>query len=256
MRGRGKSMVLLDQQIQDSIHQMLVRNLTVHQFYQFYNILKEVLPVMNLLQQQSGVEVDQAHLEKLDLLHQRNTIQNLQKKESTNISEGYDVPHQLPRGFDEEIGVERASGGLFEKKPVEKEEEKKQLDNNHLYEGEERDCSICLFEKMQVVLPCMHAFCKNCIAHWLKREQECPVCRSSIHEGLSMLSSRSNSLGKYSFFELIDIEGDDNVVPELEKKVEYLVNTSIDYLLAMPDYDLDTNMRESNPHIKIDIDKY
>lgn len=158
----------------------------------------------------------------------------------------------MPRSSLGEI-VGRASGGKFDKPTL--EEEKTEANKNHLYEGEDFDCSICLFEKMKIVLPCMHAFCENCITDWLSKQKQCPMCRSSIHDGLNMLSGRK-SVNNNSFFELIDIEGEDNVLPDLEKKVEYLVNSSIEYLLNMPEFDLAANLTESNPFIKVDIEKY
>ena len=72
------------------------------------------------------------------------------------------------------------------------------------------DCSICLFERMQVVLPCGHAFCEDCITDWLKRERECPMCRENI--GASFKDD--------GFFELIDLDGKDDVLSNLENQIE------------------------------------
>ena len=46
------------------------------------------------------------------------------------------------------------------------EEESK---NNNALDEDENDCSICLFAKIEVVLPCGHAFCEECITDWLKK---------------------------------------------------------------------------------------
>lgn len=80
-----------------------------------------------------------------------------------------------------------------------------------MYEGIDTDCSVCLFEKMDTVLPCMHAFCSGCINNWLKKEKACPICRQDF------LTERFSKDLEQSFFELIDIEGKDNVIPEMEK---------------------------------------
>lgn len=39
------------------------------------------------------------------------------------------------------------------------DEENKNIDNSF----DENDCSVCMFEKTKIVLPCMHAFCEKCI---------------------------------------------------------------------------------------------
>jgi hypothetical protein len=42
-------------------------------------------------------------------------------------------------------------------------------------------CSICLSEKMQIVLtPCSHKYCKECITLWLMKSELCPLCRRII----------------------------------------------------------------------------
>lgn len=63
-------------------------------------------------------------------------------------------------------------------KAVEEKKEagdKKKKDAGGIYQDSE--CSVCLFERIEVVLPCTHAFCSGCINDWLTREKECPICR-------------------------------------------------------------------------------
>lgn len=38
------------------------------------------------------------------------------------------------------------------------------------------------------------------------------------------------------FFELIDLEGKDDVMPDLEKEVERIVNLAVEFILSRPAY--------------------
>lgn len=44
-----------------------------------------------------------------------------------------------------------------------------------------------------------------------------------------------------SFFDLIEVDGKDDVFDEMEEKVEMLVNGAIEFLLDSPVYDLEAN---------------
>ena len=134
-----------------------------------------------------------------------------------------------------------------------KEEEKKQSIMEDPYATVDTDCSVCLFEKMDTVLPCMHAFCSGCIKSWMEKEQACPICRQSI---LTEKIKRTNSELEQSFFELIDVDGKDNVIPELESQIEQLMNSAINFLLDMEEYQVEQNMTDNNPHIKVDLDYF
>jgi len=83
---------------------------------------------------------------------------------------------------------------------------------------------VCLFAKIEVVLPCGHAFCEACITDWLKKQRECPLCRQSIGTRLSCINKKNSgsSSGDFqeSFFELIDIDGKDDVTDDLESNVQ------------------------------------
>ena len=58
-----------------------------------------------------------------------------------------------------------------------------------------------------------------------------------------------------SFFELIDIEGKDNVLPDLESTVERLINSAVGYLLNMTaEYQVQGNFTDiQNPHFSVDL---
>lgn len=58
------------------------------------------------------------------------------------------------------------------------------LEMSDLSDGNEQ-CVVC-FEAQQagdlaVILPCGHAFHKNCVFNWLKRHNTCPVCRMEMN---------------------------------------------------------------------------
>jgi len=53
--------------------------------------------------------------------------------------------------------------------------------NDRLHQARTTDlsntCPICLDQKLEVVMPCMHSFCSKCITHWTHKNQSCPLCR-------------------------------------------------------------------------------
>jgi hypothetical protein len=84
LRNRGASMKKLSDEMQKSQDKILVRNLTVPQFYEFYSFLKEVIPVMNLIAQK--YQPDDFIEKKLSEIHRRNSARNKMMNESCNIS--------------------------------------------------------------------------------------------------------------------------------------------------------------------------
>ena len=44
-------------------------------------------------------------------------------------------------------------------------------------EDDTRVCSICMSSAVDLALPCLHAFCRECIEDWHERDATCPLCR-------------------------------------------------------------------------------
>ena len=44
-------------------------------------------------------------------------------------------------------------------------------------EDDARVCSICVSSSVELALPCLHAFCRDCIEEWIERDATCPLCR-------------------------------------------------------------------------------
>lgn len=93
---------------------------------------------------------------------------------------------------------------------------------------QEDECMICLFNKVEVALPkCGHSFCKECVSQMQKREQKsCPLCACS---GFSKVDQRDH------IFEIVDVQGHDNVLKDMGEKLENRVNDAIGYVLQLPD---------------------
>lgn len=132
-------------------------------------------------------------------------------------------------------------------------------------EEAETECSICLNEKLEVVLPCTHAFCSDCIADWITRDKECPMCRDDLNSRLNELQkhlsheltpSEANERCQASFFELVDIQGKDDVMGDMESRTRYLLRNALDYMLKLPSYNMEAAHTVENPHIKVDLDYY
>lgn len=43
------------------------------------------------------------------------------------------------------------------------------------------ECCICMDQKAEVILSCVHCFCKTCIETWSDVNETCPLCRDKIH---------------------------------------------------------------------------
>jgi len=50
-------------------------------------------------------------------------------------------------------------------------------DDNDNIDGT-KECVICFERKPDVVLPCGHPFCSQCLADWNARQHSCPMCRN------------------------------------------------------------------------------
>ncbi|XP_020617294.1 RING finger protein 141-like isoform X1 [Orbicella faveolata] len=47
--------------------------------------------------------------------------------------------------------------------------------------GPNEECCICMDQKAEVILACVHCFCKTCIDRWSDVNNTCPICRNEIH---------------------------------------------------------------------------
>jgi hypothetical protein len=43
-------------------------------------------------------------------------------------------------------------------------------------------CSICYDKDVDCSLSCKHSFCKCCITKWLKKNDKCPLCRTTVKD--------------------------------------------------------------------------
>jgi hypothetical protein len=55
--------------------------------------------------------------------------------------------------------------------------------NHGVYKLSKSDdkCSICMVNKIDVIVKCNHEFCKACIDEWLTGNSTCPICRAGLN---------------------------------------------------------------------------
>lgn len=51
------------------------------------------------------------------------------------------------------------------------------LHNKAAKDSEINICCICLENRIECVLSCFHAYCRDCIDDWKTRDPTCPLCR-------------------------------------------------------------------------------
>ena len=80
-------------------------------------------------------------------------------------------------------------------------------------EDDERFCDICMFTIKETVLPCLHAFCRDCIDAWLQKEGNCPMCRTE-----------RGSIESYSLMNERDSETIEHIKNDLVKELTEIIN--------------------------------
>lgn len=58
------------------------------------------------------------------------------------------------------------------------------------------ECCICLERKPDVILPCIHSYCRPCIEQWNVNHKTCPICRERVESSSDawVISEAPNSL--------------------------------------------------------------
>lgn len=47
-------------------------------------------------------------------------------------------------------------------------------------DGTSDECCICMDQKAEVILSCVHSFCRGCIERWSIEHTTCPICRNEM----------------------------------------------------------------------------
>ena len=70
-----------------------------------------------------------------------------------------------------------------------------QIEDVSKLDAEKRNCTICLEDfknkDKALILPCIHLFHKNCIKNWLKKQNNCPICKFKLTR--SNINSQNNN---------------------------------------------------------------
>ena len=61
-------------------------------------------------------------------------------------------------------------------------------------DDDSEECSICMDNKLEVVVNCGHAFCEECHARWCRVSMTCPICRQILPRELDDESDASFAL--------------------------------------------------------------
>jgi len=95
------------------------------------------------------------------------------------------------------------------------------------------ECGICLDNMSDIMLPCLHAFCNQCIALWQAKQQNCPICRSEILlrcNGMTAFSGNGLSDEIYCI-----INSGDNI-DELADEINIRVSAATRFLIDSKPY--------------------
>lgn len=82
--------------------------------------------------------------------------------------------------------------------------------SEEIRDEDEDICSICMDNKLRVVVNCGHAFCDDCHVRWLRVSMTCPVCRSPLPSETGDESDAS--------FALVDYDDVRDAVGPLERR--------------------------------------
>ena len=78
------------------------------------------------------------------------------------------------------------------------------------------ECSICFERDSNIVLKCFHTFCHSCIEKWQARNDNCPLCRSSV---LSRFSVNEKNR-KTQYFMVVNVKDEiDSLTAEIEQRL-------------------------------------
>jgi len=92
------------------------------------------------------------------------------------------------------------------------------------------ECSVCLDNQSDIMLPCLHAFCTQCIELWQAKQSNCPVCRSEILTRCTGMAAFSQG---DEFFCIIN-SGDS--IEELAEEITMRVSAATSFILESKPY--------------------
>lgn len=132
-------------------------------------------------------------------------------------------------------GTERMSGVLKLNKNSKSDDDK--VTAVHCIESTTRggdsigECSVCLDNLSDIMLPCLHAFCTQCIELWQAKQSNCPVCRSEILTRCTGMAAFSHG---DEFYCIIN-SGDS--IEELAEEISMRVSAATRFILESSPYE-------------------
>ena len=95
------------------------------------------------------------------------------------------------------------------------------------------ECSVCLDNLSDIMLPCLHAFCSPCIELWQARQSNCPVCRSEILTKCSGMTTFTQTGVDDEFYCVIN-SGDN--IDELADEISMRVSAATRFIIDSKPY--------------------
>eukprot|EP00347_Sterkiella_histriomuscorum_P005719 403355531 len=88
------------------------------------------------------------------------------------------------------------------------------------------ECAICLDNMSDVLLPCTHAFCNDCINLWQAKQSNCPICRSEL-----LIQCSSNMQLQKADDEFYCIINSNDNLQELAEEISMRVSAATQFII-------------------------
>ncbi|CDW85804.1 ring finger protein 141 [Stylonychia lemnae] len=149
------------------------KKLSAKKFYFLYYQMTELIPLFSYLERlnffRDSIQAMTPQGNEQESRFDNSIRLTVNKKNKSSTSEEKKSLSNDPT-IDSSVKVE-----YLNKLEIQKQQQKTKQEEEQNWE-----CAICLDNLSDVMLPCTHSFCDDCIKMWQAKQNNCPICRSDI----------------------------------------------------------------------------